>query len=127
VQPPPDSHVAVFSDALLFQTLVVIVPIVPDLDFDGSRTVIQFVCDVCGLLRDIPDLGNECTLLMLTDQKELASWENSYLGNVRIVYLEVFLACLLSFIQLLDRHRPKTVFSVRLPASSATTRKLVQS
>jgi hypothetical protein len=126
VQPAPDSHIAVFSDVLLFQTLVVIVSIVPDLDFDGSSTVIQFVCDVRGLLRDIPDLGNECTLLMLIDQKEFASWENPYLRNVRTVYLEVFLACLLSFIQLLDRHRPKTVFSVCLSASSAT-RKLVQS
>jgi len=70
VQPTPDSHVTVLSDVLLLQRLVVIVPIVPDLDFDGSSAVIQFVCYVCGLLRDVSDLGNECTLLMLIDQKD---------------------------------------------------------
>ena len=69
VQPAPDSHVAVFRDILLLRTLIIIVPIVPDLDFDGSRTVIQFVCDVRGLLRDVPDLGNERTLLTLTGRK----------------------------------------------------------
>ena len=124
VQPTPDSHVTVLSDVLLLQRLVVIVPIVPDLDFDGSSAVIQFVCYVCGLLRDVSDLGNECTLLMLIGQK--ASWGNSYLRNVHIVYLEVFLTDLLCFIQLFDRNRPKTIVSERLTARSAT-RKLVQS
>lgn len=50
----------------------------------------------------------------------------SYLRNLRFVYLKVFLAHLLGFIQLLDGYRPQTVISVRLTASSAAG-KLAQS
>lgn len=126
VQSPPDSYVAIFSDILPVQTLIIIVPIVPNLDFDSSCAVIQFVCDFCGLLRDIPDLGNECALLMLVGWKYSHGGRKSYLRNLRIVYLEVFLANLLGFVQLLDGHRPKTIVSLSLPTSSAT-RKLIQS
>ena len=73
-------------------------------------------------------LGQRVYTFDVSRQKDSQIWVEgkSYLRNLRIVYLKVFLAHLLGFIQLLDGYRPQTVISVRLTASSAAG-KLAQS
>lgn len=96
LQTPPDSHIAVVCNLSLCD-IVLVVRIDPLLNFNGSGAIVNLVCHVRSLLRDVSHLADKGTLV-----------------DLRVVYFEVRLPDRFGFVELLDRNGPQCAILVAL-------------